>query len=436
MPSVITYRHGIEGGEYCDFPAAVCLGVPPWGFTQGQPVWQYPQTPRNLLYRNRTWNRTANYELRLLAGDVLPTNTYTDEKLVRGWPIVKWGHSDECALDPTNAAYQVENARGRGWFNANGLTDSSPNTPAWVIADAKLKCLAKAKDLDINIPVLFAEGRQTIGLLRDNLSRIGNFASYLYLGKWRRALKELGIKPHAGRKPQTREFASRVLEYKYGWMPLLQDCYGAANELVETFGGKPPSCTVRAQAYHQTVYSNTSGWLTVSLLKPTTSGTGATAFASSASRIVGRYRNDRTTSYVSTAGLLVEAEFNQMPTNLGLQDPALVLWEKTPFSFVFDWFVSVGDYLNAMTALRGLKVLRGFSSSLIVQDAVGTVTDTRCTRHDSIYVGTMRENRRNYSRSSWSGSLPPLSSLVKPLDSLGLSQVISSAALLAQKFSR
>lgn len=40
-------------------------------------------------------------------------------------------------------------------------------------------------------------------------------------------------------------------------------------------------------------------------------------------------------------------------TGLGILDPASVLWELTPWSFVVDWFVSVGDYLRTVNTLYG-----------------------------------------------------------------------------------
>jgi hypothetical protein len=43
---------------------------------------------------------------------------------------------------------------------------------------------------------------------------------------------------------------------------------------------------------------------------------------------------------------------------LGLTNPALVAWELVPFSFVFDWFIQVGDWLTGLTALQGVTVRR------------------------------------------------------------------------------
>lgn len=47
---------------------------------------------------------------------------------------------------------------------------------------------------------------------------------------------------------------------------------------------------------------------------------------------------------------------------LGLTNPALVAWELVPFSFVFDWFISVGQYLQGITALHGVTILKAMQS--------------------------------------------------------------------------
>lgn len=38
----------------------------------------------------------------------------------------------------------------------------------------------------------------------------------------------------------------------------------------------------------------------------------------------------------------------------GVINPAAIAWELIPFSFVVDWFIGVGDYLNNYTALSGI----------------------------------------------------------------------------------
>lgn len=40
---------------------------------------------------------------------------------------------------------------------------------------------------------------------------------------------------------------------------------------------------------------------------------------------------------------------------IGLTNPLLLGWELIPFSFVADWFIQVGDYLETLDALIGVK---------------------------------------------------------------------------------
>jgi len=42
-----------------------------------------------------------------------------------------------------------------------------------------------------------------------------------------------------------------------------------------------------------------------------------------------------------------EHQLPTLPQALGLMDPEIVVWEKIPFSFVWDWFQPIGPYLEA-----------------------------------------------------------------------------------------
>lgn len=72
----------------------------------------------------------------------------------------------------------------------------------------------------------------------------------------------------------------------------------------------------------------------------------------------GTVKNPAPTAYVylSSAGFTakkIKAVVSEVdvPQLLGLTDPASVIWEKVPYSFVVDWFVPIGNYLSA----RGLS---------------------------------------------------------------------------------
>lgn len=51
-------------------------------------------------------------------------------------------------------------------------------------------------------------------------------------------------------------------------------------------------------------------------------------------------------------------------SSLGLDNPALIAWELTPLSFVFDWFINVGDFLTGLTP-RGVAFVSGSISTKV-----------------------------------------------------------------------
>jgi hypothetical protein len=61
-----------------------------------------------------------------------------------------------------------------------------------------------------------------------------------------------------------------------------------------------------------------------------------------------------------------------MLTNL---DPAVILWETLPYSFVVDWFFDIGGFLSTRAALSNL-------SSIQISNAFQTRTELRKTEYD------------------------------------------------------
>jgi len=53
---------------------------------------------------------------------------------------------------------------------------------------------------------------------------------------------------------------------------------------------------------------------------------------------------------------------------MGLINPAEVAWELTPWSFVVDWFIPVGNFLEALTARAGVTFIDGCSAYKVVSD--------------------------------------------------------------------
>lgn len=155
---------------------------------------------------------------------------------------------------------------------------------------------------------------------------------HLRRGRFRRFLETLGISPkreHRRKRWNTsREVSGLFLEYHLGWEPLIKTIYDA----VDVLQGEPPPLQVTARA--------TMTWLDV------TKG----------SDTYGKYK------YWLTMGERLQGEVRITNPNLllanqlGVANPAAVLWALVPFSFVVDWFVNVGNFLNSWSDFLGVQV--------------------------------------------------------------------------------
>jgi len=120
-----------------------------------------------------------------------------------------------------------------------------------------------------------------------------------------------------------RELSARWLELQYGWMPVVKDMYGAGCALAQQLNNP----------YVQTYRARLKRPLIANLATPNIALAQAyTAYGIDRGQLVARIK-----------------EVN-VPQLNGLVDPSSVLWELTPWSFVLDWVIPIGNYLQA----RGL----------------------------------------------------------------------------------
>jgi hypothetical protein len=210
---------------------------------------------------------------------------------------------------------------------------------------ARAQLAGKVNDLHVNLGEAFAERRQTANLLTSTASRIasaalalkrgrlGDFATALSIEKLGKAEAKRVLKT-----PVTKRLSQHWLEYKYGWQPLLQDAYGAAELLSQHAreDGVSYSSTGKGTAREQSyVNSPPAPYIRESM-----------QLVKSSVHIGVTYRLDDE----SRAGL----------ASTGLSNPALLAWELLPYSFVVDWFVPVGGFLQALDAFSGFTFRDGY----------------------------------------------------------------------------
>lgn len=198
--------------------------------------------------------------------------------------------------------------------------------------------------IKINLAQAFGERKQVANLLISTAVRIARAATalrqarfgdlYVALGLYRDPSSLISMERKVAKMPADLRLANYWLEYKYGWRPLLQDAYGAAELLAyHAFN----------DLYHERIEASGKETKTVE----TNLGVGgrSTNIVRTKAKYIFDYRLDS----ASRSAL----------AQTGLSNPALLAWELLPYSFVVDWFIPVGNYLASLDAFSGFVLTKG-----------------------------------------------------------------------------
>lgn len=213
-----------------------------------------------------------------------------------------------------------------------------------------------------NAGVTLAEGKESLRMISQSATKVYHSLRLLKRGRWgeaRHALTGEGSlrrtkaydhpdwiddvafnKRDARLRQYDRDLSANWLELQYGWLPLLKDVKEASEFLAHKYSAP------LQQRYVVRRRISTRG--------PVNSSSPNDFEFSNSQKMVSQqlimYVREKNT--VALAGLL---------------DPLSVAWELTPWSFVIDWFIPVGNYLQARglaQALTGLAVQSTFSRSV------------------------------------------------------------------------
>lgn len=192
-----------------------------------------------------------------------------------------------------------------------------------------------------SLPQIFAERGQTFNMLASSMKRLSD---------WYRSFRR-GRNPFTGRSCNGNNAADLWLEYTYGWVPTVSDVYG----LMDLKNLTPPSPLLKVKK---------DGYLkkdlyTTHKLHP---WEGTTL----------EYRREYVVNGRVTIRAIVEVSDPSIAfaNSLGLLNPAALAWELLPYSFVVDWFLPIGTWLNNQTALWGLSLTQ--QSTTKTQRVVGS----------------------------------------------------------------
>lgn len=215
--------------------------------------------------------------------------------------------------------------------------------PSGAVNQALLEATLKLKSQKINLGTAVGESRQTLGMLVERISQYVNAYRAARRGQWQKAGRILGFRNWS--RPKT--WASGWLEYQYGWKPLFADIYGAQEQLKAGFRSKDQTFSVVRQVTvpeKPEVYNQSDA---------TWSGDART------------FVRVKLWAKVDNAELLAASQ-------LGVVNPAELAWELTPFSFLVDWILPIGGFLQGITATAGLSFTAGIVTYGAEYDVVGT----------------------------------------------------------------
>lgn len=238
------------------------------------------------------------------------------------------------------------------WITEN---DNSPvlqfYLPSWSTwpseANVKNAALSKMKDQSVNLIMLLKDRRETVKGITNRLYSLLRSVRYARRGeliksarslrKWWRALTPGVVNKFKASNSKIGKPLSRMwLELNFLHLQAINDVNGLIKELsrdpavgfIHSRSGLSVerTDTVRAGSGYSWGYY---GFLSVTIKRE---------------RIV-----------YAQVSALPNLEFLTSASRLGITNPLYVLWDSVPLSFVADWILPVGQYLNGFDALLGMK---------------------------------------------------------------------------------
>jgi hypothetical protein len=212
-----------------------------------------------------------------------------------------------------------------------------------VNANALNGSLLALKGMKVNLGNALGQSKQTVNMILNTARKIGLSLSSLRRGNLVQAYQALGLDPKAAKSkrllPQksSKALADEWLALQFGWKPLLKDVYDGCEDLAR-LSQEPRRLRVTS--------SRTKRW-DVSFQEGAWEGLPVTV------RDQGQYT--RRYVYVFT----YRHETITSLSRFGLTNPASVAWELTPWSFVVDWFIPVGNFIDALDATFGFEFQKG-----------------------------------------------------------------------------
>lgn len=306
---------------------------------------------------------------------------------------------------------------GRNHYES-GITmyDGIPDYPGCCSSDlnrARNKALLELKDQTVNLSLAWKERQETADLVTSAITGVANIVRGVktYLRNPRRR-KQLLRKL----KGKWKDAPEAWLLYRYGVVPTMLDAYGAAEALDKRDNGTYDRymCTVRGKS--------------TTALKRSLLSSGETYIGMYWPMLatVKKYRDAG--SYGARVRYdckLTRATYLRF-SEVGVTNPLEMIWEGITFSFIADWFTSIGDFVSALDATVPFTFVGG-SETIFVNWAGHT--EITSSRGSVEFVVHTPASGRKFNRSTVSG-FPFPDPFVLKQDPINLTRLADALSLL------
>ena len=312
---------------------------------------------------SRSWSGTRTPNFGSLKKRQLPVNPHsvviTDvgmDRLIEmeDWRAVPGANPG----DPNNTFFFVQDSPFLYHYSAPA--DPSHLVEAVNAAISRLSARASGNIL-ANLAQDLAQIGPTVGLITQNATKIAQSLTQLRRKNFSGAISTLfaGTNPRfrsRGGPSFTKSLANNWLQLQYGWKPLLSDIEGsmrAVSQLALSSQGFTQRVTASASK-DQTTETTFSAW------SPNSTARGVEIIFT-------------TTRIKYGLSFKVASPLQSFLAQTGFTNPINLGWEILPFSFVVDWFVPIGPYLESLSAWDGLSFSDGWAVAFTRQEAVKTI---------------------------------------------------------------
>lgn len=281
----------------------------------------------------------------------------------------------------------------------------NPNfIPGWSWDPLEQQALAKfngrLRHGSASMGVTLASWKQSRDMIVNRSNRLGRSLdkAYMRLSRDKRLL---------GRLRNEREpLANQILETEFGWRPLFQDMHAALYTVCQD--GIP----------NEYIRSVAKGTISVE--------TGPPNVFPNAPKGYQRWKGDA--RVVLSAKVVLSNPNLWLLNRLGLINPATVIWDLVPWSFVVNMFVNVNAMISSVTNEIGLEI----SDKSTTRSSFVTKDEGRISNGDR---GTLFQSYQGKFKTRSTGTLPALQWQVR-IPKLNWELALIASALVVQKFKK